>query len=131
VSGAALGDALTIPVVGVCSLDAVGSGARTVVTDARRKEIYWGRYAADGGRLDGPGVVRPDELDVPGPFVGDPTFADRLGAPVTAADVTTAGLLRAASPQLADPSSAGPLVPLYLRRPDATPPTAIKAVSQS
>jgi tRNA threonylcarbamoyl adenosine modification protein YeaZ len=131
VSGAALGDALTIPVVGVCSLDAVGSGARTVVTDARRKEVYWARYAADGGRLDGPGVVRPDELDVPGPFVGDPTFADRLGAPVTAADVTTAGLLRAASPQLADPSSAGPLVPLYLRRPDATPPTAIKAVSQS
>ena len=131
VSGAALGDALTVPVVGVCSLDAIGSGARTVVTDARRKEIYWGRYAADGGRLDGPGVVRPDELDVPGPFVGDPTFADRLGAPVTAADVTTAGLLRAASPQLADPSSAGPLVPLYLRRPDATPPTAIKAVSQA
>jgi len=131
VSGAALGDALTIPVVGVCSLDAVGSGARTVVTDARRKEVYWARYAADGGRLDGPGVVRPDELDVPGPFVGDPAFADRLGAPVTAADVTTAGLLRAASPQLADPSSAGPLVPLYLRRPDATPPTAIKAVSQS
>jgi tRNA threonylcarbamoyl adenosine modification protein YeaZ len=131
VSGAALGDALTVPVVGVCSLDAIGSGARTVVTDARRKEVYWARYAADGGRLDGPGVVRPDELDVPGPFVGDPTFADRLGAPVTAADVTTAGLLRAASPQLADPSSAGPLVPLYLRRPDATPPTAIKAVSQS
>jgi tRNA threonylcarbamoyl adenosine modification protein YeaZ len=131
VSGAALGDALTVPVVGVCSLDAIGSGARTVVTDARRKEVYWARYAADGGRLDGPGVVRPDELDVPGPFVGDPAFADRLGAPVTAADVTTAGLLRAASPQLADPSSAGPLVPLYLRRPDATPPTAIKAVSQS
>jgi hypothetical protein len=43
--------------------------------------------------------------------------------------VTTAGLLRAAAPQLADPSSAGPLVPLYLRRPDATPPTAIKAVT--
>jgi len=131
VSGAALGDALTVPVVGVCSLDAIGSGARTVVTDARRKEVYWARYAADERRLDGPGVVRPDELDVPGPFVGDPAFADRLGAPVTAADVTTAGLLRAASPQLADPALAGPLVPLYLRRPDATPPTAIKAVSQA
>ena len=45
--------------------------------------------------------------------------------------MTTAGLLRAAAPQLADPSSAGPLVPLYLRRPDATPPTAIKAVTQA
>ena len=44
--------------------------------------------------------------------------------------MTTAGLLRAAAPQLADPSSAAPLVPLYLRRPDAVPPTAIKAVTQ-
>jgi tRNA threonylcarbamoyl adenosine modification protein YeaZ len=131
VSAAALGDALTIPVVGVCSLDAIGSGARTVVTDARRKEVYWARYAADADRIDGPGVVRPEELDQPGPFVCDPAFAERLEAPVTAADVTTAGLIRAAAPQLADPSSAGPLIPLYLRRPDATPPTAIKAVSQA
>ena len=114
-----------------CSLDAVGSGARTVVTDARRKEIYWAAYGADGARTDGPGVVRPEELDRPGPFVGDPRFADRLGAPVDPAEVTTAGLLRAAAPQLADPSSVAPLVPLYLRRPDATPPTAIKAVSQA
>ena len=66
-----------------------------------------------------------------GPFVGDPAFAERLGTDVVAADVTTAGLLRAATPQLADPSSAGPLTPLYLRRPDATPPTAIKAVTQA
>ena len=128
---ATLADARGLPVVGVCSLDAVGSGARTVVTDARRKEIYWAAYAADGARTDGPDVVRPEELGVPGPFVGDPAFADRLGAPVTPADVTTAGLLRAAASQLADPSSAGPLVPLYLRRPDATPPPAIKAVTQA
>ena len=62
--------------------------------------------------------------------MGDVRFAERLGAPVTPAEVTTAGLLRAAAPQLADPSSAGPLVPLYLRRPDAVPPAARKAVSQ-
>ncbi len=131
VSAAALGDALGLPVVGVCSLDAVGSGARTVVTDARRKEVYWATYGDDGTRTDGPAVVRPADLAAAGPFVGDPAFADRLGAPVEPADVTTAGLLRAAAPQLADPSSAGPLVPLYLRRPDATPPTSIKAVSQT
>jgi tRNA threonylcarbamoyl adenosine modification protein YeaZ len=130
VTAAALGDALGLPVVGVCSLDAVGSGARTVVTDARRKEVYWATYAADGTRTDGPAVVRPEDLASPGPFVGDPAFADRLGAPVEPAEVTTAGLLRAAGRRLADPASAGPLVPLYLRRPDATPPTAIKAVSQ-
>jgi tRNA threonylcarbamoyl adenosine modification protein YeaZ len=130
VTAAALADALGLPVVGVCSLDAIGSGARTVVTDARRKELYWARYAADGSRTEGPAVARPADLGAPGPFVGDPAFADRLGAPVEPADVTTAGLLRAAGPQLADPSSAQPLVPLYLRRPDATPPVALKAASQ-
>jgi tRNA threonylcarbamoyl adenosine modification protein YeaZ len=131
VTAAALGDALGLPVVGVCSLDAIGSGARTVVTDARRKEIYWATYAADGSRVTGPAVDKPADVTLPEPVVGDPAFAaERLGRPVVAADVTTAGLLRAATPQLADPSSTGPLVPLYLRRPDATPPTAIKAVSQ-
>ena len=30
----------------------------------------------------------------------------------------------------ADPSSAAPLIPLYLRRPDATPPAVLKAVSR-
>ncbi len=131
VTAGTFADARGLPVVGVCSLDAIGSGARTVVTDARRKEVYWAAYGAGGDRIDGPAVVRPEELGRPGPFVGDPAFATRLGAPVAPADVTTAGLLRAAGPQLADPASAGPLVPLYLRRPDATPPTAIKAVSQS
>jgi tRNA threonylcarbamoyl adenosine modification protein YeaZ len=131
VTAVALADARQLPVLGVCSLDAIGSGARTVVTDARRKEIYWATYADDGACTDGPGVVRPEELGRPGPYVGDPAFGARLGAEVTPADVTTAGLLRAASSQLADPSSSGPLVPLYLRRPDATPPTAIKAVSQA
>ena len=131
VTAAAIGDARGLPVVGVCSLDAVGSGARTVVTDARRKEVYWAAYEADGARIDGPGVVRPEQLGRPGPFVGDPAFAERLGAPVQAADVTTAGLLRAAAAQLADPSTAAPLLPLYLRRPDAVPAAAIKAVSQA
>ena len=130
VTALALADARGLPVVGVCSLDAVGSGARTVVTDARRKEIYWASYDAEGIRTEGPAVVRPEELGRPGPFLGDAAFAERLGAPVGRADVTTAGLLRAAAPQLADPSSAAPLVPLYLRRPDATPPTTIKAVSR-
>jgi tRNA threonylcarbamoyl adenosine modification protein YeaZ len=131
VTAAALSDALGVPVIGVCSLDAVGSGARTVVTDARRKEVYWATYAADGTRTAGPAVVRPADLDAAGPFVGDPAFADRLGVAVEPADVTTAGLIRTAASQLTDPASAAPLVPLYLRRPDATPPTAIKAVSQT
>jgi tRNA threonylcarbamoyl adenosine modification protein YeaZ len=130
VTAAALADARGLPVVGVCSLDAVGSGARTVVTDARRKEVYWAAYDAAGARVEGPGVVRPEGLGRSGPFAGDPAFAERLGAPVDRAGVTTAGLLRAAAPQLADPGSAAPLLPLYLRRPDAVPPTSIKPVSR-
>ena len=114
----------------LADLDAVGSGARTVVTDARRKELYWAAYDAAGARVEGPGVVRPEDLGRTGPFAGDPAFAERLGTPVDRAEVTTAGLLRAAAPQLADPGSAAPLVPLYLRRPDAVPPTTIKAVTQ-
>ncbi|MGY1721783.1 tRNA (adenosine(37)-N6)-threonylcarbamoyltransferase complex dimerization subunit type 1 TsaB [Blastococcus sp. SYSU DS0533] len=130
VTAAALADARRLPVVGVCSLDAIGSGARTVVTDARRKEVYWAAYDDAGRRVEGPGVVRPEEFGRGGPFVGDPAFAERLGSAVAPAEVTTAGLLRAAATQLADPGSAAPLVPLYLRRPDAVPPTSIKAVTR-
>jgi tRNA A37 threonylcarbamoyladenosine modification protein TsaB len=106
-----------------------GSGARTVVTDARRKEVYWAAYGTDGTRTDGPGVARPEELTVAGPVLGDARFAERLGVEVTPAEVTTTGLVLAAAPQLADPSSAAPLAPLYLRRPDAVPPTSFKPVT--
>ena len=130
VTAAALADARGVPVVGVCSLDAVGTGARTVVTDARRKEVYWAGYAADGTRVAGPSVDRPADLAPTSPVVGDAAFAERLGVEVTPAEVTTAGLLRAAGAQLADPSGAAPLVPLYLRRPDAVPPPLRKPVSR-
>jgi len=128
VTAAALGDALQVPVHGVCSLDAIGSGARSVITDARRKEVHWAVYDAAGRRVGGPGVDRPEEAPVTGPVVGDVRFAERLGRPVSAAEVTTAGLLRAAAPLLGGPSA--PLEPLYLRRPDAVPPAARKTVSR-
>jgi hypothetical protein len=60
--------------------------------------------------------------------VCDVRFAERLGREVAAAEVTTSGLLRAAAPLLG--RAPAPLEPLYLRRPDAVPPTARKAVSQ-
>jgi tRNA threonylcarbamoyl adenosine modification protein YeaZ len=128
VTAAALGDARGLPVHGVCSLDAVGDGARSVVTDARRKEVHWAVYDADGRRVAGPGVDRPEEAPVTEPVVGDVRFAERLGREVAPADVTTAGLLRAAAPLLG--RAPAPLEPLYLRRPDAVPPAARKAVSQ-
>ena len=60
-TAAAYGHALGIPVYGVCSLDAIGvdtSGDVLVVTDARRREVYWARYR-DGVRVDGPAVNAP------------------------------------------------------------------------
>ncbi|MCW2509806.1 MAG: putative glycoprotease [Modestobacter sp.] len=128
VTAAALGDARGLPVHGVCSLDAIGDGARSVVTDARRKEVHWAVYDAAGQRIAGPGVDRPEDAPVVGPVVGDVRFAERLGREVTPAEVTTAGLLRAAVPLFGRPPA--PLEPLYLRRPDAVPPAARKAVSQ-
>ncbi|MCZ2828033.1 tRNA (adenosine(37)-N6)-threonylcarbamoyltransferase complex dimerization subunit type 1 TsaB [Modestobacter sp. VKM Ac-2986] len=128
VTAAAFGDARGLPVHGVCSLDAIGSGARSVVTDARRKEVHWATYDDAGQRLTGPGVDRPEDAPVADPVVGDVRFAERLGRAVTAADVTTAGLVRAAVPLLGSPPV--PLEPLYLRRPDAVPNVTRKAVSQ-
>jgi tRNA A37 threonylcarbamoyladenosine modification protein TsaB len=56
--------ARNIPVVGVCSLDAIAveQSAYTVALDARRKEIYWARYE-NGARVDGPHVSKPDQVD--------------------------------------------------------------------
>ena len=129
VTAAALGDALGLPVHGVCSLDAVGSGARVVVTDARRKEVHWRAFDDAGAPTTEPGVGRPEELELPDlPLVGDVRFAERLGRGVTAAEVSTAGLVRAAGPLLDGPPA--PLVPLYLRRPDAVPNVVRKPVTR-
>jgi tRNA threonylcarbamoyl adenosine modification protein YeaZ len=108
-SAAAYGHALGIPVQGVCSLDAIGiytTGDALVVTDARRREVYWARYR-DGVRIDGPAVNAP--VDVPG-------AAEALERPPVYPSV--AGLVRAVTDWTVAPA---PLIPLYLRRPDAKP----------
>ncbi|HET7666987.1 MAG TPA: tRNA (adenosine(37)-N6)-threonylcarbamoyltransferase complex dimerization subunit type 1 TsaB [Mycobacterium sp.] len=108
-TAAAYGHALGIPVHGVCSLDAIGidtAGDALVVTDARRREVYWARYR-DGVRVDGPAVDAP--ADVPG-------AEDALSRPPVYP--TVAGLVRAVTDWTAEPA---PLIPLYLRRPDAKP----------
>ena len=65
----------SVPVVGVCSLDAVAwagqswaiqsaiaAGPFGVAMDARRREIYWATYDEFGQRTGGPGVCSPGEL---------------------------------------------------------------------
>ncbi|MFT3861876.1 tRNA (adenosine(37)-N6)-threonylcarbamoyltransferase complex dimerization subunit type 1 TsaB [Micropruina sp.] len=123
VTGHTLGFVLGVPVRGVCSLDVGAAGHHgaagefLVVSDARRREVYWARYAADGTRLAGP-FVGPS-ADLPQLPVTGPGAALAGGASVA----LDGGLLALAGPDLPD---AG-LSPLYLRRPDAEVPTTRKS----
>ena len=88
-----------IPVIGVCSLDAiiVDIDEYTVAIDARRKEIYWASYK-DGVRVAGPKVSKPAEVNN---FIID-QFPDvqKLVSLSKTQNITE---------------------PMYLRRPDAVP----------
>ncbi len=122
-TAAAYGHALGIPVRGVCSLDAIGvrtTGDILVVTDARRREVYWARYR-DGVRTDGPAVNAPADVD-PGTaraVAGSPQHAALFDLPrCEPVYPTPAGLVASVTDWSAHPA---PLVALYLRRPDAKP----------
>ena len=125
-TAAAYGHALGIPVHGVCSLDAIGqltSGETLIVTDARRREIYWARYR-DGVRTEGPAVSAPADVDLGAArsVAGSTEHAALFGLPVCGpVHPTPEGLARAVPDWSAEPA---PLVALYLRRPDAKPTAA-------
>ena len=88
-----------IPVIGVCSLDAIAidSSEYTVAIDARRKEIYWASYK-DGERIIGPEVSKP--ADVENFIIDQYPDLKKLVALSASQNVTE---------------------PMYLRRPDAVP----------
>ena len=121
-TAAAYGHALGIPVRGVCSLDAIGvltTGDTLVVTDARRREIYWARYQ-DGLRTDGPAVSAPADVDpaTARAVAGSPEHAALFDLPHCQPVYPTPAGLVAAVNWAEEPK---PLVALYLRRPDAKP----------
>lgn len=136
VTARSLSHALGVPAYGVCSLDALaaaaGDGDLFVATDARRREVYWARYA-DGVRTSGPDVSRPADIDV--------RAARRIGHGVQLY-AELLGPLDAAAPLFPPAEWIGRLVgralrrgdtppavaPLYLRRPDAEVPKPPKAV---
>ncbi|MBD3779153.1 MAG: tRNA (adenosine(37)-N6)-threonylcarbamoyltransferase complex dimerization subunit type 1 TsaB [Micrococcales bacterium] len=154
VTARTLGLALGIPVHGVSSLDALAlatvralqpAGEVLVVTDARRREVYWARYRAVVGAgtdatvevVDGPGVDAPADVaarEVEGLVVagaGTTLYPELLPAtPGTPADVDPADLARVALARLAvaGEGTVLPTEPLYLRRPDAVPPAPGKRV---
>lgn len=128
VTAATLAEVLGVGVRGVCSLDVVAAhwaltGAPAefvVVSDARRREVYWARYDSRGTRLAGPFVTAPalvPDLPLAGP--GAVLVGEASGP-----GVLDAGVLAAHGLSLPD---AG-LEPLYLRRPDAEIPTRRKSV---
>jgi tRNA threonylcarbamoyl adenosine modification protein YeaZ len=120
-TAAAYGHALGVPVHGVCSLDAIGgqtTGETLVVTDARRREVYWARYR-DGVRIDGPAVSAPADVNpgVAQAIAGSPEHAALFGLPICEPSYPTPAGLVAAVADWSEPAAA--LLPLYLRRPDA------------
>jgi tRNA threonylcarbamoyl adenosine modification protein YeaZ len=154
VTAAAMADALTIPAYGGCSLDAVTSeegalaGERLVVTDARRKQVYWARYAGDGTRVDGPEIDAPSALadrfrgsvsTVVGPpsvLVGPPSVLSVLsdgafaGYSIAAGRPEAARLAELVAPRVRERRQGERLTPAYLRRPDARPPGPPKPVTR-
>lgn len=155
--------ALQIPVIGACSLDITARGqlaTRTVdrgaqpskemlavpdhsdfvvAADARRRELYWARYAADGQRMSGPRVDPRSALEAQWEQGG----VRVVTAPPTAADLASWVLTEygrhGAAPTLAStpehwvaptsdaadvqiPQALLTAQPLYLRRPDAVEP---------
>lgn len=138
-TAAALAHALGIPAHPVCSLDAIAADVTPVdepflvLTDARRREVYWAAYAADGSRTDGPNVQRPAELESTIKVAagdGALLYADTLGVqPIEPRFPSPVGLVKAAREALRSESEPAPLTPLYLRRPDAVEPAARKKVT--
>lgn len=129
-TAAAFGDALGLPVHGVCSLDAIAAdaageqrdpGELLIVTDARRREVYWAKYL-HGARVAGPEVNSP--VDVPvgdaAAIAGSAAHVDYYDLPVLPSETPSpAGLVAVAAPALLAGTVPEALVPLYLRRPDA------------
>ncbi|HWG92873.1 MAG TPA: tRNA (adenosine(37)-N6)-threonylcarbamoyltransferase complex dimerization subunit type 1 TsaB [Mycobacteriales bacterium] len=143
VTGLALADALGIPAYGCCSLDAVGAwddepGPRLVVTDARRREVYWAEYDEHDERVAGPAVSTPAELarivadsGWQGRVVGEGALRYREHFPqaVEPLHPSPDALVLLAARRVLDGAPSEPLTPLYLRRPDAVPPGAAKPVT--
>jgi tRNA threonylcarbamoyladenosine biosynthesis protein TsaB len=142
VTARVLGAVLGIPVHGVCTLDIIAAQARAaqgreflVATDARRKEVYWARYDASGGRVEGPAVGPAAEISngqhLPVAGDGGSIYADAFGEIVQPAypdaralcEIVVRRLQQDQGPELLAPD------PLYLRRPDAREPGAPKQVT--
>jgi tRNA threonylcarbamoyl adenosine modification protein YeaZ len=139
-----MGDAVNLPVYGLCSLDVIAhahyaAGGLAVLTDARRKQVYWALYDEHEVRIDGPEIGHPVDVaaalhgrarNVVG--AGALLYPDEFGEfavwnhdqyPQAGQLASVVAMRRFLQPVGDD------LTPLYLRRPDAQPPGKPKQVT--
>ena len=143
VTARVLASALGVPAVGVCTLDVMACAAApaaagrafVVAADARRKEVYWARYAPSAERVGDPAVSRPAALaaqitaSCPVAGEGPALYPELGGCPIPPRYPDAAQLAQIAAERLARGDPPGPAEPLYLRRPDARVPGKTKRVT--
>ena len=138
VTAAALGDALGVPVHGVCSLDAIAPTRATGAAAGRHRRPPPRGLLGRLRRPDGPTARRPGRTWTPR-RAGRPAPSRRRGGGRDAgrrdlgsagpAAPAPAGLVAVAAAALRGGVEPGPLEPLYLRRPDAVEPAGRKRVT--
>jgi tRNA threonylcarbamoyladenosine biosynthesis protein TsaB len=114
-----LSAAWSVPVIGVCSLDAVANaiirqslvapGSEFIAaTDARRKEYYWAKFDGSGKRIFGPSVDLTEVVRDLAGEVGIPLVTDALPHAIDIAACALRG-------------DHLDVTPIYLREADAKP----------
>lgn len=121
-------DAVAFAHYGAAHHSAEASGPLLVVTDARRRELYWSAYGGvDAVRLpirtDGPGLAKPDGLPLK-----DSDGLARLR--IDAAEISAGALGMVAEISYAHGRRFAVDEPLYLRSPDVTLSNGPKRVSR-
>ncbi len=153
--------AIDRPLLALVSHDAVAlthyeaghHGQLIVITDARRRELFWSRYSGTDplglpDRTAGPGIVKPAdlaaELEAESVAVAvaaavtvavaeadaEPHAESTITTRVDATEISAASLGIIAAHRLAAGLPFEPDDALYLRSPDVTPPTGIKRVTR-
>ncbi|WP_328583237.1 tRNA (adenosine(37)-N6)-threonylcarbamoyltransferase complex dimerization subunit type 1 TsaB [Streptomyces sp. NBC_00370] len=133
------GSVLGVPVHGLCTLDGLAyaaglEGPFAVATDARRKEVYWARYADARTRTGEPAVDRPADIaeqlaGLPVVGAGALLYPDSFPDARAPEHQSAAALAALAAERLAAGGEFLPPLPLYLRRPDAQVPKNYKVVT--
>lgn len=118
-----------VPFLPLVSHDAIAADLQrrpvVVLTDARRREVYWSAYDETGTRVAGPGLAKPADVD-------EAIRASRPDAVdwprETVATVPAGRLGSLAAARLTSGAPFADDTPLYLRDPDVTVPGAPKRV---